>query len=42
MQDKKQQLKLNMEQWTGSKLGKEYIKAICCQPAYLISVKSIS
>ena len=42
MQDKKQQLKLNMEQWTGSKLDKEYIKATCCQPAYLISVKSIS
>ena len=28
MQDKKQQLELNMEQWTGSKLGKEYIKAV--------------
>ena len=26
---------LNMEQWTGSKLGKEYIKAVCCHPAYL-------
>ena len=35
MQDKKQQLDLDMEQWTGSKLGKEYIKAVYCQPAYL-------
>ena len=34
MQDKKQQLELNMEQWTGSKLGKEYIKAVYCHPAY--------
>ena len=31
MQVKKQQLKLDMEQWTGSKLGKEYIKAPCSQ-----------
>ena len=30
-----------MEQWTGSKLGKEYIKAIYCHPAYLTSVQSI-
>ena len=35
MQDKKQQLEADMEQWTGSKLGKEYIKAIYCHPAYL-------
>ena len=35
MQVKKQQLKLDMEQWTGFKLGKEYIKALYCQPAYL-------
>ena len=35
MQVKKQQLELDMEQWTGSKLGKENIKAICCHPAYL-------
>ena len=28
---KKQQLKPDMEQWTGSKLGKEYIKAVYCQ-----------
>ena len=35
MQVKKQQLKPEVEQWTGSKLGKEYVKAVCCQPAYL-------
>ena len=34
MQFRKQQLKPDMEQQTGSKLGKEYIKAICCHPAY--------
>ena len=34
MQVKKQQLELNMEQRTGSKSGKEYIKAACCHPAY--------
>ena len=34
-QAKKQQLVSDMEQWTGSKLGKEYVKAIYCQPAYL-------
>ena len=33
MQVKKQQLKLDMEQWTGSKLGKEYVKAVYCHPA---------
>jgi len=32
---KKQQLALDMEQQTGFKLGKEYIKAVCCHPAYL-------
>ena len=42
MQVKKQQLELEMEQQTGSKLGKEYIKAIYCQPAYLTSVWSTS
>ena len=36
MQVKKQQLELDMEQQTGSKLGKEYIKAICCHPAEYI------
>ena len=35
MQVKKQQLEPNMEQQTGSKLGKEYIKAVYCHPAYL-------
>ena len=35
MQVKKQQLELDMEQWTGSKLRKEYIKAVYCHPAYL-------
>ena len=34
MQVKKQQLELDMEQQTGSKLGKEYCKAVCCHPAY--------
>ena len=33
---------LNMEQWTGSKLGKEYIKAVYCYPAYLIYTQSTS
>ena len=32
---KKQQLEPDMEQWTGSKLGKEYVKAVYCHPAYL-------
>ena len=35
MQVKKQQWELYMEQQTGSKLGKEYIKAVYCHPAYL-------
>ena len=35
MQVKKQPLELNMEQQTGSKLGKKYIKSVYCQPAYL-------
>ena len=42
MQVKKQQLEPDMEQWTGSKLGKEYIKAVYCHPAYLTYVQSIS
>ena len=41
MQVKKQQLELDMEQWTGSKLGKEYIKAIYQHPAYLTYVQSM-
>ena len=35
MQVKKQQLEPDMEQWTSSKLGKEYVKAVYCHPAYL-------
>ena len=42
MQVKKEQLKLDMEQQTGSKLGKEYIKAVYCHPAYLTSMQSTS
>ena len=42
MQVKKQQFVLDMEQWTGSKLGKEYIKAIYCHPAYLTYMESTS
>ena len=42
MQAKKQQLELDMEQQTGSKLGKEYIKGVYCHPAYLTYVQSIS
>ena len=42
MQVKKWQLELDMEQQTGSKLGKEYIKAIYCHPAYLIYMQSTS
>ena len=42
MQDKKQQLELDMEQWTGSKLGKEYVKAVYCHPAYLTYMQSTS
>ena len=34
MQVKKQQLELDMEQWTGSKLGKEYFKAVYCHHDY--------
>ena len=42
MQIKKQQLELDMEQWTGSKLGKEYVKAVYCHPAYLTYMQSTS
>ena len=42
MQVKKQQLEPDMEQWTGSKLGKEYFKAVYCHPAYLTSMQSTS
>ena len=42
MQVKKKQLKLDMEQQTGSKLEKEYIKAVYCHPAYLTYMQSTS
>ena len=43
MQIKKQQLELDMEQQTGSKLGKGYIKAVYyCHPAYLTYMQSTS
>ena len=38
----KQQLEPDMGQWTGSKLGKEYIKAVYCHPAYLIYMQNTS
>ena len=41
MQVKKQQLEPDMEQQTGSKLGKEYIKAVNCHPAYLTNADYI-
>ena len=40
MQVKKQQWEPDMEQWTGSKLGKEYVKAVHCHPAYLTHMQS--
>ena len=42
MQIKKQHLELDMEQWTGSQLGKEYVKSVYCHPAYLIYMQSTS
>ena len=42
MQVKKQQLKLDMEQESGSKFGKEYVKAVYCHPAYLNCMQSRS
>ena len=41
MQVRKQQLELDMEQQTGSKLGNEYIKAVYCYPVYLTYIQSI-
>ena len=41
MQIKKQQLEQDVEQWTGSKLGKEYIKAVYCHPAYVTYKQSV-
>ena len=42
MQLKKQQLELDMKQWIDSKLGKEYVKAVYCHPAYLTYMQSTS
>ena len=42
MQVKKQQLDPDMEQLTGSKLGKEYVKTVYCHPAYFTYMQSTS
>ena len=42
MQVRKQHLELDMEQWTGSKLGKENVKAVYCHPAYSTYMQSTS
>ena len=42
MQVKKQQVEPDMEQKTGSKLGKEYVKAVYCHPAYLTYMQGTS
>ena len=42
MQVRKQQLELDMEQQTGSKEEKEYVKAVYCHPAYLTSMQNTS
>ena len=42
MQVKKQQLEPDVEQRTGSKLGKEYVKAVYCPPAYLTYMQRTS
>ena len=42
MQVKKQQLEQDMEQWTGSKLGKEYVKTVYYHPAYLTYMQNTS
>ena len=42
MQVKKQQLEPDMGQWTGTKLGKEYVKAVYCHPVYLTYMQSTS
>ena len=40
MQDKKKHLELDMEKWTGSKLEKDYIKAVYCHLAYFIYIQN--
>ena len=42
MQVKKQRLETDMEQWTVSKLGKEYVNVVYCHPAYLTYMQSTS
>ena len=42
MQVKKQELELDMKQQTGSKLGKKYVKAVYCHPAYLTYMQTTS
>ena len=42
MEVRKQQLELDMEQQTGSKYEKEFVKAVYCHPAYLTSMQSTS
>ena len=42
MQVRKQQFELDMEQWTGSKEGKDYVKAVYCHPSYLTYMQSTS
>ena len=42
MQVKEQQLEVNMEKWTGSKLEKECVKDVYCHPAYLTLMLSTS
>ena len=42
MQAKKQQLEVDTEQWTGSKLWKEYVKAVYCHPTDLTYMQSTS
>ena len=42
MQVRKQQLELDIEQQTGSKSGKQYVKAVYCHPAYLTDMQSTS
>ena len=42
MQVRKQQLELDLEQWTDSKLGKDYFKAVYCHSAYLTHIRSTS
>ena len=42
MEVKKQQLELDIQHQTGSKLGKEYVKAVYCHPAYLTYMQSTS